>query len=53
VTDEEDNVLQRLLAIAIAGLRDHATAPLPGTPPSATHYRARWRQAVGDTGIRR
>jgi AcrR family transcriptional regulator len=40
---EEDNVQQRLLAIALDGLRAGQPEPLPGTPPSPTHYEGRWR----------
>jgi AcrR family transcriptional regulator len=40
---EEHAIRLRLLAIAIDGLRaGQATAPLPGPPPSAAHYEARW-----------
>jgi AcrR family transcriptional regulator len=42
-TDEDENVRQRLLAIALDGLRAHGTEPLPGTPPSAAIYETRWR----------
>jgi AcrR family transcriptional regulator len=40
---EDDNVQQRLLAIALDGLRALQPEPLPGTPPSAEHYEERWR----------
>jgi AcrR family transcriptional regulator len=42
--DEEENVRQRLLAIALDGLRAQNRAqPLPGTPPSPKQYEERWR----------
>ncbi|HEY4028414.1 MAG TPA: helix-turn-helix domain-containing protein [Candidatus Dormibacteraeota bacterium] len=40
---EDDNARQRLLAIALDGLRARGTEPLPGTPPSVEHYVERWR----------
>jgi hypothetical protein len=39
---EEDNNRQRLLAIALDGLRASNIEPLPGHPPSAEHYEGRW-----------
>lgn len=39
---DDDNVRRRLLAIALDGLRARKT-PLPGTPPTAEHYEARWK----------
>ena len=40
---EEQNVRQRLLTIALDGLRaTDKPAALPGTPPSAAHYESRW-----------
>ena len=41
---EEDNVRQRLLTIALDGLRARQTGVLPGTPPSQRHYEARWKK---------
>lgn len=39
----EDHVIrQRLLAIALDGLRAAGTEPLPGPPPSPRHYEHRW-----------
>jgi AcrR family transcriptional regulator len=41
---EEENVRQRLLAVALDGLRPAAASgPLPGRPPSARHYERRWK----------
>jgi AcrR family transcriptional regulator len=40
---DDDHIRQRLLAIALDGLRARDAAPLPGRPPSARHYEARWR----------
>lgn len=40
---EEHRVHQRLLGIALDGLRAPGTAALPGPPPSARHYESRWR----------
>lgn len=42
---EDDNIRQRLVAIALAGLRARGDDPLPGPPPSAQHYEGRWRYA--------
>jgi len=39
---EERNVRDRLLAIALDGLRPGAPAPLPGSPPSQASYVGRW-----------
>jgi AcrR family transcriptional regulator len=39
----QDAVQGRLLAIALDGLRTPRPEPLPGAPPSATHYEGRWR----------
>ncbi len=39
---EERNVRDRLLAIALDGLRPGAPAPLPGRPPSQASYVGRW-----------
>ena len=43
---EEHAIRQRLLAIALDGLRSGAAgtggAALPGTPPTAAHYEGRW-----------
>jgi AcrR family transcriptional regulator len=41
-TDREDNVRRRLLAIALDGLRARDAEPLPGIPPRAKDYEARW-----------
>lgn len=46
-SDEDTNVRQRLLAIALDGLRP-GHRPLPGTPPSDADYTARWRAAARD-----
>jgi len=40
---DDDNIRQRLLAIALDGLRAQEAGPLPGRPPSARHYEARWK----------
>lgn len=42
---EEARVRARLLAIALDGLRAPGTKPLPGRPPSRTHYEGRWRRS--------
>jgi AcrR family transcriptional regulator len=43
-SDGEEDVRDRLLAIALDGLRARDdTEPLPGAPPTAAHYEARWR----------
>lgn len=42
---EDAGVRERLLAIALDGLRAPAAGPLPGPPPSARHYEARWKVA--------
>jgi AcrR family transcriptional regulator len=39
---EEDNARERLLAIALAGLRPTDPEPLPGRPPSRAAYVGRW-----------
>jgi AcrR family transcriptional regulator len=39
----DDNVRERLIAIALDGLRATDRAPLPGRPPTAAHYAARWK----------
>jgi AcrR family transcriptional regulator len=39
---DETRVHDRLLAIALDGLRAGATAPLPGAPPTREHYAGRW-----------
>jgi hypothetical protein len=44
------HVRDRLLAIAMDGLRTPAPAPLPDPPPSWAEYSARWRHA--DPGSR-
>jgi AcrR family transcriptional regulator len=44
---EEHAIRQRLLAIALDGLRGgRAAAPLPGPPPSEAHYVGRWVRAT-------
>jgi AcrR family transcriptional regulator len=40
---EDDHVHQRLLGIALDGLRAPGTTPLPGPPPSARHDESRWK----------
>jgi AcrR family transcriptional regulator len=40
---EEHSIRQRLLALALDGLRPGAVSVLPGAPPTATHYESRWR----------
>lgn len=40
--DEDDNARQRLLAIALDGLRAGNTDPLPGHPPNLDRYIGRW-----------
>jgi AcrR family transcriptional regulator len=45
-TDEDDNVHQRLLAIALDGVRARGAAPLPGVAPSASRYESRWGAAT-------
>ena len=44
--DEERNVRDRLLAIALDGLRPAAGPPLPGRPPSRARYTSRWSRAT-------
>jgi AcrR family transcriptional regulator len=39
---EDHAVRERLLAIALDGLRARHAGPLPGTPPAARHYEERW-----------
>lgn len=41
--DEESRIRARLLTIALEGLHAPGTHPLPGRPPSRTHYEGRWR----------
>jgi AcrR family transcriptional regulator len=41
-TVESENVRQRLLAIALDGLRSAGARPLPGTPPDRRYYEDRW-----------
>ena len=44
-TNEDAVIKQRLTAIAIDGLRSSSDAgPLPGQPPTASHYEERWRR---------
>jgi len=46
--DEDTNIQQRLLAIALAGLRPPAgdtLEPLPGHPPDRERYAARWQKS--------
>jgi AcrR family transcriptional regulator len=45
---DDDHVRRRLLAIALDGLRARAARPLPGPPPSARDYEARWKAAEPD-----
>jgi AcrR family transcriptional regulator len=40
---EDANVRERLLAIALDGLRTPRPQALPGAPPSASSYEGRWR----------
>ena len=40
---EDDRVHQRLLAIALDGLRAPGATPLPAPPPTARHYESRWK----------
>jgi AcrR family transcriptional regulator len=42
-TDDDRNVQQRLLAIAIDGLYATSRPPLPGQPPTTQHYEQRWQ----------
>ena len=42
-SDEDRNVQQRLLAIAIDGLYATGAHPLPGHPPTTQHYEQRWQ----------
>lgn len=44
---DDDNVQQRLLAIALDGLRTPDPERLPGGPPSAEHYERRWSRSRG------
>jgi AcrR family transcriptional regulator len=44
---EDDRIHQRLLAIALDGLRAPGTTTLPGRPPSARHYESRWHVPKG------
>lgn len=39
---EDRAVRERLLAIALDGLRAGQASPLPGVPPAARHYEKRW-----------
>ena len=41
----DDRARRRLLAVALDGLRARAARPLPGPPPSARDYEARWKTA--------
>jgi hypothetical protein len=43
--DDDEQVQQRLLALALDGLRATGAGPLPGDPPSAASHAARWRQS--------
>jgi AcrR family transcriptional regulator len=43
---EDAVILQRLTAIAIAGLHAPAAGRLPGKPPSAGHYEGRWQRSA-------
>jgi AcrR family transcriptional regulator len=43
----EDRVIrERLLAVALDGLRSPGAEPLPGRPPSQRHYERRWKPAT-------
>lgn len=42
-SDDDETIRQRLLAIALDGLHARDTDPLPGQPPSAKRYEARWK----------
>jgi AcrR family transcriptional regulator len=43
--DTEDRAIrERLLAIALDGLRSRGAEPLPGPPPSRQHYEERWKR---------
>src|SRR6185437_2141355 len=42
-SDDDRNVQQRLLAIAIDGLYATGAHPLPGHPPTVQHYEQRWQ----------
>jgi AcrR family transcriptional regulator len=42
-SDDDRNVQQRLLAIAIDGLYATGAHPLPGSPPTTRHYEQRWQ----------
>jgi AcrR family transcriptional regulator len=44
---EEPNARDRLLALALAGLRPGSPEPLPGHPPPASWYYARWGRPPG------
>lgn len=44
---EDAVILQRLTAIAMAGLHAPAAGRLPGKPPSAGHYERRWQLSRG------
>jgi AcrR family transcriptional regulator len=48
--DENENVRQRLVAIALDGLGSRGGAPLPGTPPRREHYEGRWAGPDGRAG---
>jgi AcrR family transcriptional regulator len=53
-TDGKAGVRDRLLAIALDGLRARDDAePLPGAPPTAAQYEARWRAAAGRATAKR
>lgn len=41
---DDEQVQRRLLALALDGLLATTADPLPGDPPTATSYAARWRQ---------
>jgi AcrR family transcriptional regulator len=42
LTAEDDHVRERLLTLALDGLRAGHSGRLPGRPPSRTHYERRW-----------
>jgi AcrR family transcriptional regulator len=41
---EDHAVRQRLLTLALDGLRNREAEPLPGPPPSAQYYEQRWKR---------
>ena len=49
---DEEAVRERLLAIALDGMRSRNPDPLPGSPPSRERYAQRWGQRPAATGVR-